>query len=222
VLIGAGVEKTEIEVKVIFPTLTGTVLGAVFDAHSRRAQSAFIYFSGDDSGNIFVDSSGVFALVGFPVGNYRFNCASPNRDYIGFEKEIILYSTDTLQLEFPLLAAGRINFSQGKKDIDSSYRCVLDSIGLYLTRNPELVLLVNGHTDNTRIITDAFPSNLALSVARSEEVKQYLMQKFTIPAERFITYGFGDTEPVAGNETEEGKAENRRVDFRFLARWEQR
>ncbi len=221
-MIGAGVEKTEMEFKIIFPSLTGTVLGEVYDARSLAALSAFIFFSGDDSGDIFVDSSGVFALIGFPVGNYRFSCASPNRDYTGFEKEIILYSTDTLQLEFPLLAAGRIHFPQGKKDIDSSYRSALDSIGLYLSQNPKLVLQINGHTDNSRIITEAFPSNLALSVARTEEVEQYLIRKFKLPGERFITHGFGETEPIAGNETEEGKAENRRVEFKFIAAWEKR
>lgn len=221
-MIGAGVEKTEMEFKVIFPSLTGTVLGEVYDARSHAARSAFIFFSGDDSGDIFVDSSGVFALVGFPVGNYRFSCASPNRDYIGYEEDVILYSTDTLQLEFPLLAAGRIHFLQGKKDIDSSYRSVLDCIGLYLSQNPKLVLQVNGHTDNTRIVTEAFRSNLALSVARTEEVKQYLVRKFKFPDERFITRGFGETEPIAGNETEEGKAENRRVEFKLIAAREKR
>jgi outer membrane protein OmpA-like peptidoglycan-associated protein len=219
-MITAGPEKAEMEFKVIFPTLTGTVTGRVYDAQSHASQPAVIYFCGEDSGNIFVDSSGVFALIGFPVGNYRFNCASPNRDCISYQKEIVLYSTDTLHLEFPLVAAGRVRFPEGEKDIDPVYFGTLDSIGRYLTRNPKLALQIDGYTDSTNIV-HKFPSNLALSIARAEEVKNYLINKFKLRDDRFIIQGFGETKPVASNDTEAGKTENRRVEFTFIARWEE-
>ena len=73
-----------------------------------------------------------------------------------------------------------------------------------------LTVQINGHTDNVGDPT----SNLALSRARAEAVKNFLMQNApaNFPAERVIVRGFGDTQPVADNGTHEGKAKNRRVE----------
>ena len=73
---------------------------------------------------------------------------------------------------------------------------------------PELRIKINGHTDS--IGDDA--SNLQLSEARAKAVLEYLVQK-GIAFERLRSEGFGETRPVADNESEEGRRLNRRTEF---------
>ena len=65
-----------------------------------------------------------------------------------------------------------------------------------------------GHTDADG--EDGF--NQALSEKRAQAVADYLV-KAGLPADRFTAMGYGSTQPVAGNDTDEGKAQNRRIDF---------
>jgi type VI secretion system protein ImpK len=75
---------------------------------------------------------------------------------------------------------------------------------------------VTGHSDNRPIATLRFPSNWALSQARAEQVLQILAAKTGQP-ERFTAEGRSDTEPLAPNNTAEGRAKNRRVEITVLA-----
>lgn len=75
---------------------------------------------------------------------------------------------------------------------------------------------ITGHSDNRPIATLRFPSNWALSRARAEEVLQILAARTGQP-QRFTAEGLSDTEPVAPNNTAEGRAKNRRVEITVLA-----
>jgi outer membrane protein OmpA-like peptidoglycan-associated protein len=76
-------------------------------------------------------------------------------------------------------------------------------------QQPTLRLEIQGHTDNV----GAPERNRRLSEARAAAVKQYLVSNFGIAADRLTTSGLGDTKPVADNATEQGKAQNRRVEL---------
>jgi OmpA-OmpF porin, OOP family len=76
--------------------------------------------------------------------------------------------------------------------------------------NPELLVEINAHTDN--IGSDQF--NQHLSDERANSVVKYLVS-IGIETARLIPQGFGETNPVAPNDTEEGRALNRRVEFRL-------
>ncbi|MFO3721676.1 DotU family type VI secretion system protein [Pseudomonas sp. HLMP] len=75
---------------------------------------------------------------------------------------------------------------------------------------------VTGHSDNRPIATIRFPSNWALSQARAEEVRQLLAARTGQPG-RFSAQGLSDTEPLASNDTAQGRAKNRRVEITVLA-----
>ncbi|QXH35571.1 DotU family type VI secretion system protein [Pseudomonas muyukensis] len=75
---------------------------------------------------------------------------------------------------------------------------------------------VTGHSDNQRIATLRFPSNWALSQARAEEVKDILAARTGQPG-RFTAQGLSDTEPLASNDSAQGRAKNRRVEITVLA-----
>ncbi len=79
-----------------------------------------------------------------------------------------------------------------------------------LTRNPTLVITVEGHTDSI----GSAETNQALSEARAEAAKQWFIAS-GIAAERVFAVGHGETRPIGDNETPEGRAMNRRVEFRL-------
>jgi outer membrane protein OmpA-like peptidoglycan-associated protein len=86
---------------------------------------------------------------------------------------------------------------------------VLAEIGALLKNEPALALVVQGHTDNVGTAA----ANLQLSQARADAVKSYLVSMFGVDAARLTTAGLGDTRPVASNDTEDGRAQNRRVEL---------
>lgn len=88
----------------------------------------------------------------------------------------------------------------------------LDNLVVILNRYPDTDILITGHTDNTG--TDSY--NLALSERRARAVSGYLTKK-SIPASRLKTIGYGKSDPRYSNETEDGRASNRRVEFVITA-----
>ena len=102
-----------------------------------------------------------------------------------------------------------ITFDTAKAAIKPESKKVLDQIGALLTGDAALRLEIQGHTDNTGAPT----ANLTLSQQRAEAVKKYLIDTHRIAASRLTTAGFGDTKPIADNQTEEGRAQNRRVEL---------
>ena len=112
------------------------------------------------------------------------------------------------QLFADLLSKGRIRFESGKADIVTDSAGLLDRLIETAMRCPTVNIEVAGHTD-----TDSEEaSNQALSEKRAQAVVDYLVRA-GLPASRFIPAGYGSTQPLAGNETEEGKAQNRRIEF---------
>jgi outer membrane protein OmpA-like peptidoglycan-associated protein len=104
-----------------------------------------------------------------------------------------------------------INFEFGKSRLTGVAQQSLDRIAEGLRGQPSMTLLVEGHTD--AIGSDA--ANRTLSQARAEAVRSYLIQS-GIDARRLMARGLGESEPVASNSTESGRAENRRVEFEVL------
>jgi len=85
----------------------------------------------------------------------------------------------------------------------------IKSIVFGLEANPELKLVIEGHTDST----GNAEHNLDLSKRRAEAVKSVLVSEFKIDAGRLSAQGLGATKPVAQNDTPQGRAQNRRVEF---------
>jgi outer membrane protein OmpA-like peptidoglycan-associated protein len=107
-----------------------------------------------------------------------------------------------------------IQFEFSSSRIAAESHEVLDELADAITSHPEIrKLRVEGHTDNSG---DA-PHNLRLSKKRAAAVVKYLVGK-GVDANRLVAAGFGQTKPIAKNDTEEGRAQNRRVAFTILDR----
>ena len=107
-----------------------------------------------------------------------------------------------------------IQFEFSSSRIAAESHEVLDELAAAITKHPEIKKLrVEGHTDNSG---DA-PHNLRLSKKRAAAVVKYLVGK-GVDAGRLVAAGFGQTKPIAKNDTEDGRAQNRRVAFTILDR----
>ncbi len=104
-----------------------------------------------------------------------------------------------------------VKFETNSDRLTASSAGDLDKAAQTLTENPGVHVIVAGHTDSMG--NDQY--NLDLSQKRAEMVKMYLVGK-GVEAERLIARGFGETEPVASNDTPRGRAQNRRVELRIL------
>jgi OmpA-OmpF porin, OOP family len=101
-------------------------------------------------------------------------------------------------------------FDVGKSVLKPEALAALDTLAQQVQAYGEDIrVTVEGHTDST----GADAANLALSEARAKSVWTYLGQRVALPANRVNLKGYGETRPVATNDTEEGRAKNRRVDL---------
>jgi outer membrane protein OmpA-like peptidoglycan-associated protein len=102
-----------------------------------------------------------------------------------------------------------LTFDTGKSTLKPSSKTTLDELAQTLADNPQMNLDVIGHTDNV----GTEESNLSLSQERSDQVVAALVSDYGINPTRLNPLGKGQSQPVASNDSEKGKATNRRVEF---------
>jgi len=111
--------------------------------------------------------------------------------------------------------AEQLFFDSGRADLKDTGKAVLKKVGEALKGYEDKVIRVVGHTDNVPIKTKVFPSNWELSVARATTVVRYL-QEVGIPPERMVASGRAEYQPVAENDTAEGRKKNRRIEITLI------
>jgi len=105
-----------------------------------------------------------------------------------------------------------IYFNENKTNIDPVAAKVLDRDAMILKDNPNIKVEIGGHTD----FSGSEGARQKISEKRAESAKKYMMDKFNIPGDRITTKGYGSQKPIADNKTKEGRAKNRRVEFRVI------
>jgi len=105
-----------------------------------------------------------------------------------------------------------IYFETGKAMLRPESNEALDQVVRFLENNPDMKLEISGHTDNT----GSLRINQKLSRERAKSVVNYLVER-GIPDTMLVYEGYADTEPVAPNDTREGREKNRRVEFKVLS-----
>lgn len=101
-----------------------------------------------------------------------------------------------------------IQFENGKSTIKTSSYSILDQVAKVFIENPSYIIEVQGHTDNV----GNYQSNVSLSEKRAQAVRDYLIKK-GVKANHITAHGYGPDRPIATNNTKEGRAQNRRVEF---------
>jgi chemotaxis protein MotB len=116
--------------------------------------------------------------------------------------------------------AEQLFFDSGRADLKNSGKEVLKKVGEALKGYEDKIIRVVGHTDNvpiTKSLQKTFPSNWELSVARATTVVRYL-QEVGIPPERMVASGRAEYQPIASNDTAEGRKKNRRIEITLIDR----
>jgi chemotaxis protein MotB len=105
-----------------------------------------------------------------------------------------------------------ILFGSGSAKLSDVGAATIREVGGLLGQIPDRRFQVEGHTDNVPIKTKAYPSNWELASARAINVVKEMVDA-GMPAKRVSAAAFADTRPTASNETEEGRAQNRRIEI---------
>ncbi|MGH9844212.1 MAG: OmpA family protein [Blastocatellia bacterium] len=126
--------------------------------------------------------------------------------------ESLLSETEAkAQADLKQLLLNGIEFDTASDKVTPGGAVVLDEAAKALKENQEANIEISGHTDNV----GAAKMNEGLSQRRAASVKRYLTAK-GIAADRMTPKGYGQTQPIADNATEEGRARNRRIEFRVI------
>jgi chemotaxis protein MotB len=115
--------------------------------------------------------------------------------------------------------AEKIFFASGSARLKETGKSVLTKVGDVLKQYNDKVIRVVGHTDNVPLGKDyqkVFPSNWELSVLRATNVVHFLQDEVGIPPERLIAAGRSQYDPVAPNDTAEGRQKNRRIEIELI------
>lgn len=151
--------------------------------------------------------AGIGGIAGAAIGNYM---DRQERDLrartAGTDVEVVRQGDDLL-LNIP----SGINFAYDSANVQPQFRATLDKVASVLGEYNQTYIDVYGHTDSTG--SDAY--NQGLSERRALAVADYLSAHGVNPA-RTATRGFGETQPIASNETEDGRAANRRVEIKIV------
>lgn len=110
----------------------------------------------------------------------------------------------------------RMLFRSGSAHVSADAKGVLGKVANILKRHPQLEVMVEGHTDNVPIQTDCVLDNWDLSAKRSAAIVRILQQDHGVAPERLVLAGRSFYKPIAGNETAEGRAINRRTRILIL------
>ena len=121
-----------------------------------------------------------------------------------------LVTAETAGNTVTIRIAGQGMFGSGSDVLKDEFRPLIDRVAGALNEEPGRII-VAGHSDNIPINTARFPSNLALSLARAEAVMDKIADTLADPV-RIRAEGRADSEPIAPNDTAEGRAQNRRID----------
>jgi outer membrane protein OmpA-like peptidoglycan-associated protein len=130
---------------------------------------------------------------------------------LSFTEDIVLVSIEAMKKEGLSVRINNIFFDFDKSELRSESYPELDRLAKIVKEDPGLRVEISGHTDS--IGTHIY--NLELSHRRAESVVNYLIL-VGCRSENLISIGYAEAEPATSNETEEGRAQNRRVEFRIL------
>lgn len=151
--------------------------------------------------------AGIGALAGAGIGAYMDKQEREIRERTAGTDVEVIRRGDDLILSMP----SGITFATDSSTVQSQFRPTLDKVADVLDRYNQTYVDVYGHTDSTG--TDAY--NQTLSERRAGAVADYLVMR-GVESARLETLGYGETQPIASNDTPEGRAQNRRVEIKIV------
>jgi len=156
--------------------------------------------------NAVLIGAGVGALAGGAVGNYMDQQEAELRRSLQGTGVGVVRNGNNLSLIMP----SNITFGTDQDQINPGFYPTLNAVAVVLRKYDRTLVDVNGHTDSTGDDNH----NFRLSERRALSVANYITSQGNDPR-RFSVLGFGETQPIASNGTESGRAQNRRVEIQL-------
>lgn len=181
-----------------------TAKGAGIGALAGAALGALTGDNGKERRKRALIGAGVGALAGGAVGQYMDRQEARLRAQLQGTGVSVTRSGEEIILNMP----GNVTFATGSADLNAGFFSVLDSVALVLKEYDKTVIDVSGHTDN--VGSDQL--NQSLSERRAGSVGEYLRVK-GVSTQRIATAGYGESRPIATNDTPDGRQQNRRVEL---------
>lgn len=200
--------------------------GKIFDADTKRPLEARFQLIDLKADSVIAESysypeTGEFLLV-LPLGReYALNVSKKGYMFYSDHFELIAgQDGKPVEKDVPLqpikpgntIILKNIFYETAKFDLEEKSRVELNKLAEFLKENPRVKIEISGHTDNVGKYRD----NLLLSERRAQKVYEYLIRN-GIDASRLSFKGYADTKPIATNETEKGRALNRRTEITILS-----
>jgi len=186
-------------------TISKTALGGVGGALGGYLLGDLVGGRNDRTAKIV--GAGIGGLAGAGIGNYMDRQERAMRERTAGTDIDVVRQGDDLLLRMP----SGITFATDSANVAPQFRPTLNEVAAVLQEYPNTYVDVYGHTDSTG--SDAY--NQGLSERRASSVANYLTSRGVASA-RLGTRGFGETQPIASNDTEAGRAENRRVEIKVV------
>lgn len=161
---------------------------------------------GGDTRTRVLIGAGVGALAGGGIGYYMDRQEAQLRDRLRASGVSVTRVGDNIILNMP----SNITFAVNQSDIQPGFYEALNSVAIVLEEYDQTLVDVLGHTDST----GSEQYNIDLSLRRASSVGQYLVSQ-GVDGRRLLVQGFGEQRPVASNDTEAGRAANRRVEIQI-------
>ena len=184
-------------------TRRGAIIGAAVGAVAGL-------LSGDDAverRQRALVGAGVGGLAGGAIGNYQDRQERALRDSLAGSGVDVVRSGDNITLNMP----DNITFGFNRADLQPQFRPVLDRLATTLNEYNQTIIEVAGHTDS--VGSDQY--NYDLSRRRADTVAGYLSGK-GVSRQRMEVVAAGETRPIASNDSEDGRARNRRVEITLV------
>ncbi len=208
----------------IRPYKTLWVKGQVFDKKTTKGLPSAVELidlaSKQTISKVQTDEQGNY-LITLPIGkDYVFNVNRKGYLFYSDNFFLVQHSSDSVyQKDIPLqplevnasVVLNNIFFDVNKFELKPESQIELDKIVQLFNDNPTLKIQISGHTDNAGKPAD----NVTLSLNRAKTVVSYLINKRVAP-QRLSYKGFGQTQPVADNKSEQGRAKNRRTEMKVM------
>ncbi|MEJ2723040.1 MAG: OmpA family protein [Deltaproteobacteria bacterium] len=183
-----------------------TQKGAVIGAGAGGALGGLIGHKAGSTAVGVLLGAAIGGAAGAYIGNYMDKQAAEiERDIAGARVERV---GEGIKITF----SSGIMFDVDKADVKDQYRAELGELATILNKYEDTNILLEGHTDST----GSEEHNLDLSRRRAQSVGNYLATQ-NVNAARFAINGYGESQPIATNDTPEGRAQNRRVEVAIYA-----
>ena len=213
--------KTNIAALFISTSLVMTSCEAVKNSNNQQRGTVIGTAAGAVIGGVLGNNIGkggnapIGAVLGGVVGGVAGNVIGRKMDKQAKEIKETLPGAEVERVGEGIkvtLKENMVNFAFDKSDLQPLAKANLDKLAEILINNPDTNINIYGYTDSKG--TDEY--NLSLSDRRAASVKAYLISK-GIASSRMNTMGMGEASPIASNDTEAGRAQNRRVEFAITA-----